>query len=30
MSLHPSLKIDKASSTQRTVFSRIERIKGLR
>lgn len=29
MSLHPSLKIDKASSTQRTVFSRIERIKEL-
>jgi small basic protein (TIGR04137 family) len=29
MSLHPSLKIDKASSTQRTVMSRIERIKDL-
>jgi small basic protein (TIGR04137 family) len=29
MSLHPSLKIDKASSTQRTVLSRIERIKEL-
>ena len=29
MSLHPSLKIDKASSTQRTVMSRIERIKEL-
>lgn len=29
MSLHPSLKIDKAGSAQRTVFSRIERIKEL-
>ncbi len=29
MSLHPSLKIDKASSTQRTVLSRVERIKEL-
>ncbi len=29
MSLHPSLKIDKAGSTQRTVMSRIERIKEL-
>jgi small basic protein (TIGR04137 family) len=27
MSLHPSLKIDKASVTQRTVQTRIERIK---
>ena len=27
MSLHSSLKIDKASSTQRTVQTRIERIK---
>ena len=27
MSLHPSLKIDKASVTKRTVFKRIERIK---
>ena len=29
MSLHSSLKIDKASATQRTVQSRIERIKEL-
>lgn len=29
MSLHPSLKVDKAGSAQRTVFSRIERIKEL-
>lgn len=29
MSLHPSLKIDKAGSAQRTVLSRIERIKEL-
>ena len=29
MSLHPSLKIDKASVTQRTVQTRIERIKAL-
>ncbi len=29
MSLHPSLKIDKASVTQRTVQTRIERIKEL-
>lgn len=29
MSLHPSLKIDKASATQRTVKTRIERIKEL-
>ena len=29
MSLHPSLKIDKASSQQRTVLTRIERIKDL-
>ncbi len=29
MSLHPSLKIDKAGSAQRTVMSRIERIKEL-
>ena len=29
MSLHSSLKIDKASSTQRTVQTRIERIKEL-
>jgi small basic protein (TIGR04137 family) len=27
MSLHPSLKIDKAGSAQRTVMTRIERIK---
>ncbi len=27
MSLHPSLKIDKASTKQRSVFTRIERIK---
>lgn len=29
MSLHSSLKIDKASATQRTVKTRIERIKEL-
>ena len=29
MSLHPSLKIDKAGVTQRTVQTRIERIKEL-
>ncbi len=29
MSLHPSLKIDKAGSAQRTVLSRIVRIKEL-
>ena len=29
MSLHPSLKIDKASATARTVQTRIERIKEL-
>jgi small basic protein (TIGR04137 family) len=29
MSLHPSLRIDKASATQRTVQTRIERIKEL-
>ena len=29
MSLHSSLRIDKASSTQRTVQTRIERIKEL-
>ncbi len=29
MSLHPSLKIDKASVQQRTVQTRIERIKEL-
>ena len=29
MSLHPSLKIDKASVAQRTVQTRIERIKEL-
>ncbi len=29
MSLHPSLKIDRAGATQRTVQSRIERIKEL-
>ena len=29
MSLHPSLKVDKASSQQRTVLTRIERIKDL-
>ncbi|MBF0489774.1 MAG: small basic protein [Candidatus Omnitrophica bacterium] len=29
MSLHSSLKIDKASSTQRSVQTRIERIKEL-
>ena len=29
MSLHPSLKIDKAGAQQRSVLSRIERIKEL-
>jgi len=29
MSLHPSLKVDTAGAQQRTVLSRIERIKGL-
>ncbi len=29
MSLHPSLKIDKAAAQQRTVLTRIERIKDL-
>ena len=29
MSLHPSLKFDKAGAKQRTVLSRIERIKDL-
>ena len=29
MSLHPSLKIDTASAQQRTVLTRIERIKDL-
>lgn len=29
MSLHSSLKIDKASATARTVLSRVERIKEL-
>jgi len=29
MSLHSSLRIDKASTTQRTVQTRIERIKAL-
>ena len=29
MSLHPSLRIDKASVSQRTVMTRIERIKEL-
>ena len=29
MSLHPSLKIDAASAQQRTVLTRIERIKDL-
>jgi small basic protein (TIGR04137 family) len=29
MSLHPSLKIDSASSQQRSVLTRIERIKEL-
>lgn len=29
MSLHPSLKIDTAGAQQRTVLSRIERIKDL-
>ena len=29
MSLHPSLKVDSAGSQQRTVLSRIERIKDL-
>ena len=29
MSLHPSLKVDTAGTQQRTVLSRIERIKDL-
>ena len=29
MSIHPSLKIDKASAKQRSVLTRIERIKDL-
>jgi len=29
MSLHPSLKVDSAGAQQRTVLSRIERIKDL-
>ena len=29
MSLHPSLKVDTAGAQQRTVLSRIERIKDL-
>lgn len=29
MSLHPSLRIDTAGAQQRTVLTRIERIKGL-
>lgn len=29
MSLHPSLKIDSAGAQQRTVYTRIERIKEL-
>ncbi|MCA9405694.1 MAG: small basic protein [Candidatus Omnitrophica bacterium] len=29
MSLHPSLKIDSAGAQQRTVLTRIERIKDL-
>ena len=29
MSIHPSLKIDAAGTTQRSVLSRIERIKDL-
>ena len=29
MSLHPSLKVDKAGSKQRSVLTRIERIKDL-
>ncbi|HLF18171.1 MAG TPA: small basic protein [Candidatus Omnitrophota bacterium] len=29
MSLHPSLRIDKAAATQKTVLTRIERIKDL-
>jgi len=29
MSLHPSLKIDSAGTQQRTVLTRIERIKDL-
>lgn len=29
MSLHPSLKVDKAGAQQRTVLTRIERIKDL-
>lgn len=29
MSLHPSLRVDKAGAQQRTVLTRIERIKDL-
>ena len=29
MSLHPSLKVDTAGAQQRTVLTRIERVKGL-
>ncbi len=29
MSIHPSLKIDTAGAQQKTVLSRIQRIKGL-
>jgi len=29
MSLHPSLKIDLAGAQQKTVLSRIQRVKGL-
>jgi len=29
MSLHPSLRVDTASATQKTVLTRIERIKDL-
>ncbi len=29
MSLHPSLKVDSAGAQQRTVYTRIERIKEL-
>jgi small basic protein (TIGR04137 family) len=29
MSLHPSLRVDSAGATQRTVLTRIERIKDL-
>ncbi len=29
MSIHPSLKVDSAGAQQKTVLSRIQRIKGL-